>query len=265
MEGMKKLAAFYFSGTGNTRFVTEYLLGRLKEAYSCTLFDITKKAEFGRIIEEADVLLFAFPIYGSAPPIPMRTFVHGYGQFLRGKEIILVETQYFFSGDGPASLGRTIKKYGGKIVAAEMFDMPNNLADVKIFPIKNGKEIAQKLARARSRADKFARRILQGRARLRGFSALSHGIGYFSQRKFWWKGEAEKRTKLKIDHAACVGCGLCAKNCPVQNLRLEGRKAAQGGKCVLCYRCVNLCPKKAITLFGKSPPETQYKGPMSEG
>ena len=258
---MKKLAAFYFSGTGNTRYITEYLLNKLSASYECTLLDVTAAEGAERWMGQADILLFAFPIYGSAPPIPMRTFVHGYGQFLRGKKIILVETQYFFSGDGAAALGRTIEKFGGEVVAAEMFDMPNNLSDITIFPVKNGGEIAKKLARARKRADKFAQRILKGRAHRRGFSVLSHGVGYFSQRKFWWKGEAEKRGRLKVDSASCVGCGLCAKNCPVQNLSLKEKKATPQGRCVLCYRCVNLCPKKAITLFGKAPPKTQYKGP----
>ncbi len=260
---MRKLAAFYFSGTGNTRFITEYLLKKLRPVYDATLFDITTKADFEGAIRGSDTLLFAFPIYGSAPPIPMRNFVHGYGQLLQDKKIILVETQYFFSGDGAASLGRTIKKYGGRIIAAEMFDMPNNLADVKIFPIKNGSEISSKLARAKRRADKFAEKILENRAHCRGFSRISHGIGYYSQRKFWWKGEAEKRAKLRIDPAACVGCGLCVKSCPVENLALPDKKASPKGHCVLCYRCVNLCPKKAITLFGKSPPKTQYMGPVS--
>lgn len=261
---MKRLTAFYFSGTGNTRYITEYLLKKLGTEYECELCDVTRIGDAERLIRGADVLLFAFPIYGSAPPIPMRRFVHGYGELLCEKNVILVETQYFFSGDGAAGLGRTIQKYGAKIVAAETFNMPNNLADIKIFPIKNGQEIAPVLARARKRADKFARKILCGRAHLRGFSVFSHGVGYFCQRKFWWKGEAGKRSRLRVDSDRCVGCGLCVKSCPVQNLRLEEKKAVPLNECVLCYRCVNLCPKKAISLFGEKPPETQYRGPMSE-
>ncbi len=261
MEHMKKLVAFYFSGTGNTRYITEYLLQKLSKGYACEMVEITSPVDAKRLLSEADILLFAYPIYGSAPPIPMRNFVHGYGKLLRGKKIILVETQYFFSGDGTAALGRTIKNYGGEVIGAEMFDMPNNLADLSIFPVKNGGEIEEKIARARKRADKFAQKILNGRAHRRGFNVFSHAVGYYSQRKFWWKGEVGKRNKLKIDPAACVGRGLCANSCPVQNIALKDKKATPKGECVLCYRCVNLCPKKAITLFGKEPPKVQYKGP----
>ena len=261
MEMMKTLTAFYFSGTGNTRYITEYLCGKLAPGFSCEIYEIARADDAARKIRQADVILLAFPIYGSAPPIPMRQFVHKNGGLLRGKKILLIETQYFFSGDGAASLGRTVKKYGGNILGAEMFNMPNNLADCKTFSVKNGPEIRKKLARARKRADRFAKRILQGKVRRRGFSPVSHGVGYFCQRKFWWNCEASKRNRLKIDPARCVGCGLCAKNCPAENLVFQDGRIKPNGTCVLCYRCVNLCPRKAITLFGAAPPETQYKGP----
>lgn len=259
---MERLAVFYFSGTGNTRYITEYLCRKLSSNYSCEVRDLMQVGNPAEVLRDADVVLIAFPIYGSAPPIPVRNFVHQCGTALRDKRTIIVETQYFFSGDGTATIGRTLKKYGAKLIGAEIFNMPNNLADCKAFPVKNGEEIQKKLKKAKQRADRFAKRILNGRARLRGFSVFSHGVGFFSQRKFWMQGEKAKRDRLKVDPRRCVGCGLCVKKCPVGNLRLEGGRACASGECVLCYRCVNLCPKKAITLIGSEPPEVQYKGPF---
>ncbi len=260
---MDTLTAVYFSGTGNTRYITEYLLKKLSGAYESKMIEVTDTEKALEGVKNADVVLFAFPVYGSAPPIPMRNFVHKCGNFLSKKKVLIVETQYFFSGDGPATIGRTVKKYGGEIIGAEMFNMPNNLADCKAFPIKNGSEIEKTLQKARRRADRFAEKILKGRAKKRGFSVLSHAVGYYSQRKFWAKGESEKRKRLKIDEN-CVGCGLCVKKCPVGNLYLKDKRATPLGKCVLCYRCVNLCPKRAIRLVGSNPPEKQYRGPTGK-
>lgn len=260
LEYMRTLAAVYFSGTGNTRYICEYLLGLLSAEYSCKLLDVTGGGDLLGEAERADVLLLAFPIYGSAPPIPMRQFVVRCQNLLRGKEVILVETQYFFSGDGAASLGRTVEKFGGKVIGAEMFNMPNNLSDCKAFPIRNGTKLKGTLRRARARADRFAADLLKGRTHRRGFSFLSRGVGYFSQRKYWRKGEAGKRDRLRIDPSRCAGCGLCAESCPVQNL-VRGKPPRPKGKCVLCYRCVNRCPVQAITLIGSAPPRVQYKGP----
>ncbi len=261
---MKILTAFYFSGTGNTRYMTRYLLSRLSSRYLCEMCDISKPCDAAAKIEASDLILFAFPVYGSAPPIPMRNFIHRCGKSLGGKQTAILCTQYFFSGDGAATIGRTAAKYGAKLVGAEIFNMPNNLADCKMFPVKNGAQIEKTLKRARRRADKFAERLLAGKGRLRGFSPLAHGVGYFSQRKYWQRGEAEKRSRLKIDAARCVKCGLCAKACPVKNILMENGPKPQGA-CVFCYRCVNLCPKKAVTLIGSEPPAVQYRGPEGRG
>lgn len=256
---MKSLVAFYFSGTGNTRYIAERILRNVSAEYTAKLYDVTSDPDVDAL-SSADVVLLAFPIYGSAPPLPMREFVHRCGSRLKGKKVAIAETQYFFSGDGAASIGRTVEKYGGTVILAEHFNMPNNLADCRIFAIRNGGELGTLLNRAEKRADAFARRLLRGKTRRRGFGILSHAVGYFCQRKYWRKGEKEKRGRLKVDPVRCVGCGACEKRCPVHNLRLEGGKAVPLGKCVLCYRCVNLCPRRAITLIGNEPPEKQYRG-----
>ena len=145
---MEHLCAFYFSGTGNTRHIAKFLTQRLSSRFETELFDVASPISDGAL-QKADVVLLAFPIYGSAPPIPMREFVARFRSHWAGKRVIIAETQYFFSGDGAASLGRTLEHYGARVIAAEHFNMPNNLADCKMFPIKNGEEIATAKPRKR--------------------------------------------------------------------------------------------------------------------
>lgn len=256
---MKKLRAFYFSGTGNTRFVTKYLINKLSCVYEVKDYDITCEKDLSSEIEDADMILIAFPIYASAPPIPMRNFIYRYKKDLKNKTIAIAETQYFFSGDGAASIGRTLEKFEADVAYAEQFNMPNNIADSSVFKIRNESELEKTLDKAIRKMDEFSQKIIEGRRFRRGFNPVSHAIGYYCQRKWWRRNESEKRNLLKIDGAMCVGCGLCVKNCPVNNLTVIREKAQGQGKCVFCYRCVNLCPKKAITIFGKKM-VTPYKG-----
>ena len=121
---MKKLTAFYFSGTGNTRYVTEELCRRLSPGYQTQVLDISEPADQEAALSSAESVLLAFPIYGSSPPVPMRRLVYKHIPQLKDKELIVVATQYLFSGDGAASLGRTIERLGGRVSYAEHFDMP---------------------------------------------------------------------------------------------------------------------------------------------
>ena len=55
-------------------------------------------------------------------------------------------------------------------------------------------------------------------------------------------------SRPKLDPAKCVGCGLCAKMCPPQSLRIVGGKAKfRLANCIRCYCCQDHCPKGAIT------------------
>lgn len=256
---MDRLAAFYFSGTGNTKYVTERLCAKLSEKWWPSIFDVCQANDFSDSIIRADRVLLAFPVYGSSPPIPMRQFIYRHKKLWQNKVVMIVATQYMFSGDGAAGLGRTLERFGARVEFAEHINMPNNLADCKMFKIRNDAALRKTMAKADRRIDAFAAKILQGRPSRRGFNVLSHAVGYFCQRRWWRKGESQKRKQLKIS-SLCSGCGLCAENCPVGNIRIENGKARAAGNCALCYRCINLCPRRAITLFGAQPPAEQYKG-----
>lgn len=247
---MKKLRAFYFSGTGNTRFAVKYLAEKLSVCYDTEICDICKKHQFKSKIEEADLVLLGYPIYASSPPIPMREFIVKYGDSLAGKQIAIAETQYFFSGDGGAALGRALEKRGADVKYIEHFNMPNNICDSRIFKIKNGEETVGIMEKAKHRMDRFASRIISESPLKRGANPASHAVGYFCQRMWWRKKENSKRSEIRVDPTKCRRCGKCIESCPVNNLMFSDGKVIGKGKCVICYRCVNLCPVSAFSLLG---------------
>lgn len=58
-------------------------------------------------------------------------------------------------------------------------------------------------------------------------------------------------AQLLIDHALCIGCGICKDSCAVNALYLEKEKACVNENCVLCGVCVDACPTGAISIQKK--------------
>lgn len=52
-----------------------------------------------------------------------------------------------------------------------------------------------------------------------------------------------------VNKALCVGCGECARNCPVSAISVEQKKAhIHSSECIKCYCCQEFCPAKAIKV-----------------
>lgn len=47
---------------------------------------------------------------------------------------------------------------------------------------------------------------------------------------------------------SCTGCGLCAKQCPAENISIKKGKVKFHASCSACLRCVYSCPNHAINF-----------------
>lgn len=60
-------------------------------------------------------------------------------------------------------------------------------------------------------------------------------------------------------NGGCVGCGLCAKKCPLNNVRLKDGKPVWGNECTHCMACICYCPKEAVEYGKKSVGKPRYR------
>ncbi|MGL5677392.1 MAG: EFR1 family ferrodoxin [Cellulosilyticaceae bacterium] len=59
----------------------------------------------------------------------------------------------------------------------------------------------------------------------------------------------------------CIGCGLCAKRCSVNNIKMIKGKPEWQHHCEVCVACIQSCPKRAIDYKGKTSGRKRYINP----
>ena len=55
---------------------------------------------------------------------------------------------------------------------------------------------------------------------------------------------------LKVNEELCIGCGICAAQCPFSAIAIENGCAVVGDTCTLCGACVESCDVAALTMEG---------------
>ena len=63
---------------------------------------------------------------------------------------------------------------------------------------------------------------------------------------------------------ACVQCGKCVRECPVNNIALEQGAITFGTRCMFCLGCIHKCPVHAIDYKGRGRKNGYYTCPSLE-
>lgn len=239
------MIGIYLSGTGNTKHCVEKLLNLLDpDAVSLPL----ENPESAKMIEAEDTIILGYPTQFSNAPFMVRDFIEKNAALWQGRKVFCVNTMGLFSGDGTGCTARPLKKHGAEILGGIQIKMPDSVCDSKMLKkdIEKNRQIVRDADR---RLEQVAKAMKHGRYPREGLSFIAHIKGLFGQRLWFYGKTAGYTDKLKIGDA-CIGCGLCSRECPMGNIEIKDNKAVSGNRCTMCYRCISLCPQKAITLLG---------------
>lgn len=243
------MLGIYFSGTGNTKHCIEKLVNAIDE--NATILPLENEGVVDTIREQ-EMIVLGYPTQFSNAPMLVRDFIQS-NDIWKDKKVLCVATMGAFSGDGAGCAARLLKKKGAVILGGLHIRMPDSVCDSKLLkkPIdENRKNIFE----ADKKLERAAHEIKNGTYPQEGITFLSHIVGLFGQRLWFYRKTSRYSKNLNINND-CNGCGLCVKICPMNNLLLQDKRAVSQDRCTMCYRCISQCPQKAITLLGKQVQE----------
>jgi len=269
-DSSKNVVIFYFSGTGNTWWVSEELAGQLRDkGFQCKAYSIENLSpeKTVTLIEESSLVGFGYPVHGSDLPQPMKEFILALPQF-QDKQALVFCTQWLWSGDGAAIGASFLANKGFAVRWGDHFLMPNNVTvSIIRLPYTNDPgRLAAVRQRAGRKINRFAERIASGRTYLHGFNYPAYLLGCI-QRVPFRRYYPKLQNDIAVNREICIDCGDCVRLCPVGNLYYAGQTIETEGRCILCLRCYNFCPVAAITHM-KRPHLTErgepYRGPIED-
>lgn len=245
---------FYFSGTGNSRYVAN----KIGEAQGERRISIAKEVSLSKecyeyTLDEGEKIIFVYPIYAWAPPTMVTDFIKKV-KFKNFKDNYI--STISVCGE---NIGNTIKivnkilgEKGLRLSSGFSVVTPNNYI---IMGDVDSKEVEHKKLEQLNIKIKDINEILNSREKdvFRVVKGPIPGVLTSIVNPFFNKSAINLKNFRVSDN--CTGCGICEKVCNGRCINVQG-KPTWSGKCTQCLACIHYCPVKAIQ-YGKN---TEKKG-----
>lgn len=263
-----RISIFYFSGTGNTKWaVNEFSNGVNMRKHECQVYSIEDKgADIKKVVGEADIIGFAFPVYGASMPKIMTSFIDNLKSVSNAesrKPFFIITTAGFIDAFGPFAARRILNQSGLDLIGYINIVLSNNISTPKLKAnFITSEELGKRMNKGKEKIEKLVDKLIQGRKHVQniGFYLLPGVL----IRKASKKALEENYLALSVDKERCCKCMLCVNNCPAKSIVFSDKDVKFLPSCTACMRCYNFCPKNAICHDGKyADPDIykRYKGP----
>lgn len=247
---------FYFSATGNTRYVAARLAAATNEEM-ISVTDCVKSGQYRFAMRPGETVGFLSPTYYFGFP----TMVN---EFLEKVEFEAEERPYVYFvatfGTTPGytgSLARSalaLKGYAPD--AAFSVKMPDSWTPG--FDLSDPERVRKINLAADSEIDGVVQRVHE---RARG-DFMKRKVPGFAYKVFYRDYARSRMTNHFHVEPSCVGCGLCAKKCPVDAIEIrDGKPVWVADECLACLGCLHRCPNFSIQYGEKTKLHGQYLHP----
>ena len=241
----------YFSGTGNSKFVAKHIADALGDE-TVNLNDRIKSGGTSPV-ETGERVIIVTPTYAWRIPRVVR-------DWLLKTELHGAKRAWFVMTCG-GEIGNA-DKYNRELCAEKSLAcmgtaqivMPENY--IAMFSAPQADEARKIVAKAEPNIDCVIAVIRAGECFATTRNNLYDRFMSGPVNPIFYKCFVKADAFTVSD--ACIGCGQCAKRCPMNNVTLKDGKPVWGKNCTHCMACICYCPVSAIEYGKKSVGQPRY-------
>jgi len=245
------ILVIYFSGTGNSRYAAEAVAGHLKDNL-LNANDYIKSSKTADCTSDTPYVFIA-PTYAWQIP-------HIFAKFIKDSHFAGSQVAYYIMscGDDIGNAGLSLEKLCTEkamtFMGVSAVIMPENY--VALFDVTEKFEAEDLISLADSRLKKLSAEITGGLP--------------FQKEKISFMANMKSRMMNPLFYALfvkakgfwitdkCIGCGLCEKCCPLNNIKLTTDRPVYGSNCTHCMACICGCPTQAIEYKNRTVGKSRY-------
>ena len=226
---MKKII-YVFSATGNSLTTAREITKLMGD---CQLYSISALINDSEITVDADIVGFVFPVYFQDIPYPVRTVLKKMNFVNPRTYIFTFLTSRGYPGDLVfRRLHRLLKEKNQSLSLGLSIPMPGNSR-------MNTPEEDQKYLKAQYESIKDKIQLVVERVEQ----------DYSSDDEFIITPAIKANNFRGIcSDEKCIGCRICVKVCPMNNIHIKDGRAIIGDSCSSCLACFHWCPVEAIYM-----------------
>lgn len=242
----------FFTSTGNCQFVAQQLADRLHDK-AVSILDTKSVA-----LAPGEKLGFVFPTYFWGLPSLVDDYLKALT--IRADDanpyIFFVATYGTTCGQTGTFVKRHLEAKGLSLSAAYSIKMADDWT--VWFDLSNPEKLAKIHAAEGPQIDGILRSIAAGESGNHMKATLP--MFAVSGARFFYQS-ARKTNHLHVDDS-CIGCGKCAKGCPLSAIQMQnGKPVWVKNQCTMCLHCLHSCPKFAIQYDHATRKHGQYQHP----
>ena len=232
---------YCYTATGNSLYIAKHI----SEKIQAEIIPISNKEQ----ICNSDVIGFVYPVFFWGMPLSMEQFVKDLKIQNKNAYIFAV---YTYGGTAlfcAAVLNNLLKKKNTHLSFISSVKMVENY--IPSFKVNDNPAIWDNADKKIEIISKSINERKNSKFHTGTFiNKIIHHL-YPAHNKNCSKDFAVKKS--------CIGCGLCSKICPTQNIKINNNVPIFENHCDHCLGCLNMCPYDAIEYKNKTNGKTRYK------